>query len=230
MAPRVLRICIVSWLSVGIMAVSVAHAAPRLCRCHVQSHHHRLQCCQQPGCPRSKPAICQGVAPLIIGSYDPFGTNTEWDRWWLKFRSDVCRDLPFRAGTTVAEVRRLADENQKQIDAIRGNQDVRAAGGTVDRGTFIANLYEVYDAHFLYMNFDESKLHNGTGSVSLIVNGMQQFYVDMAIENGRVKNIYLVPGNWNAIMPLAVLFDGSGQPVGVASAIYGTRRNPATAK
>lgn len=164
--------------------------------------------------------MCQGGNPLIYGSYYKVGANKEMDAWWLKFRNDVCRGLPFRAGMTVAEVQRLIDENGKQIDTIRKEQNANDTAGNFSRNKFMMNLYEVYDNHFLYSPFDESELHNGTGRLSLLVNGMQQFYVDMAVENGRVKNIYLVPGNLNMIFPMAVLFDGSGRPVGLALARY----------
>jgi len=161
-------------------------------------------------------AICQGVAPRIIGSY---GTSKELTNWWGMFRNDVCRGFPFRAGMSVAEVRRLVDENQERIATIRSKQDDDAADGSIDRDKFIVNLHEVYDNQFLYLGVDDSDLRNGTGRLSFSVNGIQQFYVDMAVENGVVRNIYLVPGNWNAIMPLVVLFDGSDDPVGMAASM-----------
>jgi hypothetical protein len=111
MAMRSARIVFAAVVLFSMAAASVTHAAPRLFR-RACFRNPRLQCCRRVACLRSLPATSKGVNPRIY----PSNSALENGEWWLKFRKDVCKCLPFRAGMTVA-VRIANDENNEYLRA-----------------------------------------------------------------------------------------------------------------
>jgi hypothetical protein len=120
--------------------------------------------------------------------------------------ADLRRDLPIRAGMTVAQIQHYIAENNA---AVRAREKERW-----DKDKSFAPPIFADPAHHLYLFVDGGDAADTGGrSLSYWVNGRHQFWLDLAVGNGRVQNIYIAPGNFTAIAP-AFLYDGTGGHVG----------------
>jgi len=123
---------------------------------------------------------------------------------------ELRREFPFRAGMTTAEVSRLIRENNERAHAIMDEEFQRDR----EEGVFRPPAYADPERRlYLYVDFFDQMSKDYQDSLSFWVNGRHQFWVDMAIADGKVTNIYITPGNMSVMLP-AFCFDGSGEHIG----------------
>ena len=116
------------------------------------------------------------------------------------FWRDLRQDIPIRAGMTVEDVKLYAKKTNEDVEA-------RQEKWT---GDFAPPIFAIPELH-LYV----FALENEDGSsLSYWVNGRNQFWMDMAIHDGKIQNIYITPGNASVICWPPRLYDGSGKHVG----------------
>lgn len=139
----------------------------------------------------------------------------EFKDHYVELVEDLRNDFPFHAGMSVADVQEHMRLNKELNDRLRIEDHAR-----IDAGTFQAPAFADRDRH-LYVYMSETDLKNtlgtfapGDGSfISFWVNGRHQFFVDMAVANDKVRNVYITPGNFTYMLP-SFCFDGTGKHVG----------------
>lgn len=118
-----------------------------------------------------------------------------------EFLHDVREDFPFHSGLTYESVKTLVQQNATHIRQ-REQEKPESSGIPV----YANRAYHLY----LYISIHEEVNSSGDGYLSFFTNGRHQFWIDMAIEDGMVKNIYLIPGNFSWMLP-PIQFDGTGE-------------------
>lgn len=105
-------------------------------------------------------------------------------------------DINIRPGMTVESVFRLAANSTAASDG---------PFSPVDDGHS--------DRHFAYLPFFSEETYDDVpsriGSLTYLINGSVQCWLDIAIVDGRVENVYVIPGNMTILLPKA-LWRGSG--------------------
>ncbi len=121
-----------------------------------------------------------------------------------EFLHDVREDFPFHSGITCENVNTIVQQNTTRIQQ-REQEKPESSGIPI----YANRAYHLY----LYVPIHEAVNSSGDGYLSFFTNGRHQFWIDMAIEHGMVKNIYLIPGNFSWVLP-PVQFDGTGDHIG----------------
>lgn len=105
------------------------------------------------------------------------------------FVKEFAVDLPLRAGMTRQQVREISER----------------------RG---------YGKHvpLRRLSPDERVFSEDTSIATYLVNGRQQFWVDIAFDRNRVSSIFIVPGNMSSVF-LPLRFDGEAPHKGMWSAL-----------
>src|SRR5580765_2148699 len=104
---------------------------------------------------------------------------------WVKdFVRDLRSDFPLRAGMRLSEARRLIEsvnDRVTQADPLRTN---------------VPPIYSRSDLHlYRWSEWPASESTRGGNSISFWINGRHQYWADMAIDQGILKNIFIIPGN-----------------------------------
>jgi hypothetical protein len=115
-----------------------------------------------------------------------------------EFIAELKRDIPIRAGMTIDQVRAYIEENAKRVSDIESKR----------KDKFAVPMFANPELHLYVFVGTTSKTKER--SLTYWVNGRHQFWMDMAVQNEKVKNIYIRPGNMNIIGP-AFLYDGAGE-------------------
>ena len=128
-----------------------------------------------------------------------------------EFAEDLEADIPIRPGMTVAELLAFVDRNNKKVLAtIPPDVDP-------DEEFIIPPAFARRELH-LYVYIDmtgrDQDSSKEPSSRTFLVNVRHQFWMDMAIQKGKIQNIYVTPGNMsNVLSPVRWL--GSGPHVGM---------------
>jgi hypothetical protein len=119
-----------------------------------------------------------------------------------EFVADLKRDIPLRAGMTVEEVKNYIAVNNEKVRSLESSNGKPPP------------IFARPELHlYVFMDMD-SQSGPTPRSLTYLANGRYQFWMDLAIQDGHVKNIYVAPGNLSNILLPAFLYDGTGEHVG----------------
>ncbi|HEY1170396.1 MAG TPA: hypothetical protein VGH19_03410 [Verrucomicrobiae bacterium] len=122
------------------------------------------------------------------------------------FIAELKRDIPIRAGMTIEQVKSFITENNQRI---RDSEPKWS-------GKFEPPIYSRPELHlYIFLDMSNPTSPSDRRSLTYLANGRYQFWMDMAIHDGRIKNIYIAPGNLSHISLPAFLYDGAGEHIGM---------------
>ena len=117
-------------------------------------------------------------------------------KWFRAFKADWESVYGITVGMTVKELgKHVARQNSKTHDL-----PVDDIKGILKPGNHSFSKHSTSPAQ---------ELSDGNGSITYRVIGEHQFWIDLAIENFRIKNIYVAFGN-GAVASIPVRLDGTG--------------------
>lgn len=150
---------------------------------------------------------CLVILFLLLAILAGIMRQTTWVRplphGYSRFYTDLRRDIQLRAGMTVSEINAYIKKNEELVD----QQEAKYGND----GPPIYTARELHLYVFIDMNGDEPSEQ----SLTYLVNGRYQFWMDIALDHGKIKNIYVTPGNMSNFLYPSVLYDGSGEHVGM---------------
>jgi len=113
------------------------------------------------------------------------------------FKTAWERDFKIRPGMTVDELKKYIDENNAKV------QKAKPPKWETRRFHKPAFAYKELRLHvFLSMNPNsDQKTGETPKALTYLVNGRTQFWMDLGIENDRIKNIYISFGNLSYVLP-----------------------------
>lgn len=115
---------------------------------------------------------------------------------------DIRKELPFRAGMTAEEVQQHFEAHERRVDAaIKFWRRVNRWFSWVIPASYAQPENRYYSPIAVFQN---------ARSRTFWFNGKSQFWMTMAMSDGRVKNIYIILGNFSVMGP-PFLFDGEGE-------------------
>jgi hypothetical protein len=126
--------------------------------------------------------------------------------------------VPFKPGMTVADVQSFLGREDEGPKTAPFSDAWNGTFGTAS-GNFTSTFEQAVGGRCVFVQLEPPQIRNGRGHMTLWVNSKQQFFVEMAIEENKVKNVYVVPGNVNAIIPVVILVGGEGTAAGVAGSL-----------
>ena len=121
------------------------------------------------------------------------------------FKSDWDKDFRIRVGMPVDELKKYIKANNAKV------RDAKPPAWETAKFHPPAYAYKELHLHvFVRMKRNEDDPRPpDKNALTYWVNGRTQFWMDLAIENDKVKNIYISCGNWSQMMP-AFRFKGDG--------------------
>lgn len=125
-------------------------------------------------------------------THDPFAYYSA--DWINAFKADWDKDFKIQLGMTIEELESYIELNNKNVNAAKPPEWV------TEEFHPPAYAYPELRLHvFIKTEPHLTDEDDPTKSLKYWVNGRTQFWMDLAIEQGRIKSIAITPGNFSAI-------------------------------